>query len=348
MSPPGPAAEAAALRRPGRWRVPARVLLALGLLAAVLLWADVGQVLALLRGAQPGWLLAALAAAVASNLASAWRWRLLVQWLGGPLGLGTACGLYFRAVAINALLPGAVVGGDMYRAHGLVRLGLPWLESALSVLCDRLSGLWVLIALGGLAAAWAAAWPGDTPLPAAIGLLPPAGWAALALALLALPLVLLTAGRKLVAGPAKAAPAAAGGAGWRVRLSLLAHRPQALAQYGWQLLGSALVQGLSVSVLALGGAALGIALPWWGYALAAVPTFLMATLPISLGGWGTREAAAVLAFGSLGLAAPQAVALSVLYGLSALVQAAAGALLLARGAPAVPVEHGSADARPGG
>jgi len=90
------------------------------------------------------------------------------------------------------------------------------------------------------------------------------------------------------------------------------------------------VQLLSVGVLACGGAALGLALPVWAYALAAVPTFLMATLPISLGGWGTREAAAVLAFASLGVAAPQAVALSVLYGLSALLQALAGGLLMLR------------------
>lgn len=343
MSLPGPAGPAPAPGAPaGRsralWRGVARLLVAVAALAAVLWWADVGRVLALLGGAHPGWLLAALVSGVLSNIASAWRWRALVLWLGQRIGLGWAVGIYFRAVMINALLPGAVVGGDLYRAHGLVRLAMPGLAAGLSVLCDRLSGLWVLVALGAGAAAWGAGQDVHVAVPGLLHWLPPAAWLLLTLALLVLPLVLLALGRRALPAPVVATTPAPGAislpdatpAPLRRRLALLAHRPHALAQYGWQLLGSAAVQLLSVGVLACGGAALGLALPVWAYALAAVPTFLMATLPISLGGWGTREAAAVLAFASLGVAAPQAVALSVLYGLSAALQAVAGGLLMLR------------------
>jgi uncharacterized membrane protein YbhN (UPF0104 family) len=58
--------------------------------------------------------------------------------------------------------------------------------------------------------------------------------------------------------------------------------------------------------------------------VAAAPTFILASLPISVGGWGTREAAAVAAFAAVGVPAPAAVAMALLYGLAALVQAVAG------------------------
>jgi uncharacterized membrane protein YbhN (UPF0104 family) len=59
-------------------------------------------------------------------------------------------------------------------------------------------------------------------------------------------------------------------------------------------------------------------------AVAAVPIFLMATLPVSFGGWGTREAAAAITLGALGTPAAVAVTGSVVYGAYALVQALGG------------------------
>ena len=59
-----------------------RGLLGLALLAAVLALADPARVLAQLRQAHIGWLLAGLAAGIASNLVSALRWRALARWLG--------------------------------------------------------------------------------------------------------------------------------------------------------------------------------------------------------------------------------------------------------------------------
>jgi uncharacterized membrane protein YbhN (UPF0104 family) len=55
-------------------------------------------------------------------------------------------------------------------------------------------------------------------------------------------------------------------------------------------------------------------------AVAAVPVFVLATVPVSFGGWGTREAAAVAVLAPLGVAAPTALAASLLYGLYPVVQ----------------------------
>ena len=105
-----------------------------------------------------------------------------------------------------------------------------------------------------------------------------------------------------------------------------AERPDFSAQLLWQALASAAVQILSATALAGGGLALGVALPPAVWAWAIAPVFLMAALPVSVGGWGTREAAAVAALAPFGVAAPAAVGVGVIYGLYGLAQGALGAL----------------------
>ncbi len=302
--------------RLGTWL---RVAVAPALLLAVLWTVDLQAVRQQLAQARPAWLLAGLACAVASNMASAWRWCALVRWLGHRLAGLRAQAIYFQAMAISALLPGAVVGGDVYRALALRRDGQGALEAGLSVLLDRLSGLWMLWVLALVAAAWGLAQGAGAAL-AVVGLaqVPAALVLALALVLVLAPALALGLGRWAL----RRAPQAT----WRQRLATLVGRPGARRQYVEQMLVSTLVQLLSVAALACMGRAVGVDLPYWAYAVAAAPTFLMAALPVSFGGWGTREAAAVLSLAPFGVAAPAAAAASVLYGLLALLQGAAGAL----------------------
>ena len=306
----------------------ARIVAAPLLVAAILWWADPSRVVQEVAGADPAWLLAGLAASALANLVSALRWRMLADWLGQRIGVAAAAGIYFRAVAISALLPGAIVGGDIYRAVALNRLGQPALAAGLSVLLDRLSGLWMLLVLGTLAAAWGASdgrlWlmPNALQAPGAIA------WAGLAACLLVAPVLAMLALRRLLAhGMARFAPI---GPAWRERLAAIARQPAAARQYRLQIVASLAVQSLSIGAFALAGRALGVDLPAWAWAAAAVPVFLMATLPVSFGGWGTREAAAVVALAAFGVPAAPALGASVLYGLFALAQALAGGLLIAR------------------
>jgi uncharacterized membrane protein YbhN (UPF0104 family) len=288
-----------------------RGLLGLALLGAVLALADPARVWAQLRQADPAWLLAALLAAIASNLVSALRWRALARWLGADVGVRDACRWYFQAIGLNALLPGAVVGGDVYRAVVLRRAGQDTLASTWSVVLDRVSGLWMLCALGGLGAAACAG-----PLGAALRL-PPTGLAAAALAgtapWLALPWALPWLLRRWAPG-------------WLAPLGAAAARPDFAAQVGRQALASAAVQVLSAAALAAGALALGVRQPPAVWAFASAPIFLMAALPVSVGGWGTREAAAAAALAPFGVAAPAAVGAAMIYGACALVQGALGAL----------------------
>ena len=302
--------------RLGTW---ARVALAPALLLAVLWTVDLQAVRLQLVQARPPWLLAGLACAVASNMASAWRWCALVRWLGHGLAGLRAQAIYFQAMAISALLPGAVVGGDVFRALALRRSGQGALEAGLSVLLDRLSGLWMLWVLALVAAGWGLA-QGTGAALAAYGLAQarPVHLLVLALLLVLAPALGFGLGHWIL----RRAPQAT----WRQRLATLLGRPGARREYLQQLVVSTVVQLLSVGALACVGRAVGIDLPYWAYAVAAAPTFLMAALPVSFGGWGTREAAAVLSLAPFGVAAPAAAAASVLYGLLALAQGAGGAL----------------------
>ena len=303
-----------------------RGLLGGALLVAVIALADPARVLAQLRQAHVGWLLAGLAAAVASNVVSALRWRALARWLGADVSVRDATRWYFQAIGLNALLPGAVLGGDLYRAVVLRRAGQATLASSWSVVLDRVSGLWMLCAIGGLGAALCA----DVLAPWLR--LPAGAFAALMLAgtalWLATPWTLPALLRRW-------------GVRWLAPLRAAAQRPDFNRQMGWQALASAAVQLLSAAALAGGGLALGVQLPLAAWAFAIAPVFLMAALPVSVGGWGTREAAAVASLAPFGVAAPAAVGVGVIYGLYQLAQGAMGAL--AFGLPGQSAREGASE-----
>ncbi len=304
-----------------------RLSAAAGLLGAMVWLADPVAVLKAISDTDVLWLLSALLVSVLSNAASALRWRMLCTWLGQHLSPVDAITVYFRAMALNGLLPGAVVGGDLYRALSLKKSGQPTLEAGLSVLLDRASGLWMLMIVGALALA-----AGSSPFSA----LPAAHWLTLAaLALWCAPLPAMPLMRRFAAQFASSASDGWRGR-WGQRLDRIARRPAVVRQWGLQSLGSGAVQGLSIVAFALGGRALGVDLPAWTWAAVAAPVFLMAALPLSVGGWGTREAAATVCLGLFGVPAAQAIGVSVLYGVCGLLQALAGSLLFAVARPVAP------------
>ncbi|MDR2128072.1 MAG: flippase-like domain-containing protein, partial [Burkholderiaceae bacterium] len=302
-------------------------------LAAVVWLADWPRVLAVLRQSRPGWIALGLVFAVASNVVSALRWRALVRWLGGALPVRQALRWYFQAMSLNVLLPGAVVGGDVWRAWVLRRAGQPVAAASWSVLLDRLSGLWMLCALGAVGAAASAgvlgAWLRVPPFwLATLALLGTALWLALPWALpWLLRGVVRRAGGDGV-GASLHAP------GWGGTLAAAAHRRGFGRQLAGQSLASLLVQALSAAALAASGYGLGVRLDAAAWAFAVAPVFLMAALPVSVGGWGTREAAAVAALAPFGVPAAAAVGCGLMYGMYGVVQAIGGAL--AFGFPGAP------------
>ncbi|KWT73794.1 lysylphosphatidylglycerol synthase transmembrane domain-containing protein [Comamonas testosteroni] len=289
----------------------------IALLAAVVYLANPVQLWGRLQQANPWWLLGGLGVSFASNAVSAWRWRAMAQWLGAEMSLASGMRWYFQAIGLNVLLPGAVVGGDVYRAIALQKTGQAKAASNLSVILDRVSGLWMLCAIGGLGAVACAStlapWVHmDTAIFVTLLLVVIVLW-------LLLPWVALQGLRsnwlKL--------PGA-----WLEPVRMAASSPNFLLQLWVQAASSALVQLLSAGALACGAMALGLHLPLAVWAFVIAPVFLMAALPVSVGGWGTREAAAVAALAPFGVPAVLAVGVGLLYGVFALGQGALGALAL--------------------
>ena len=247
---------------------------------------------------------AALAAAagcfVLQAAVVAWRWQRIVQRLGGQLPLRNAIDLVFAGIFFNQLLPTSV-GGDVVRVVGLHRLGTASGAAFHSVAIERLSGV---TALGLMITACLPAMWSD--LPSALRV---------PLALCGPGLLLLTAAlafvdrlpRAILARPLRQ-PAtdlatALRGVGSRARdLGELA------------VLGVAAQLGVVVPAWVLGHA-LGIDQPLAVYVVAVGGAILLSALPISLGGWGVREATLVGLFGLAGASAESVITLSLVWAL---------------------------------
>lgn len=234
-------------------------------------------------------------ASVLANLVSALRWSVIA----GALGLTSARWrmilMYFRGVTMNVLLPGATLSGDLLRSYQLAALGNPFIRTALSVLLDRLSGLWMLCALSlvSLLGATAAGMLGPASVDAV------AGYTILLLLALLLPWVPI---------PVEKVEAAR-------RQALQSGGP--LLRSAWL---SAVVQLISSCSLWLCGLAAGITLTYPLMLAAAAPIFVMSAIPLGWAGFGARELSAVLVLGLLGVPADQATATALLYGIAGVVQ----------------------------
>jgi hypothetical protein len=260
---------------------------------------DAGEVWVTLAGIPLGALAACLACTAGHALLSAWRWRLVCHALGVAAPQPRdALRWTSLSVSLSQALP-STVGGDAYRIGAFARHH-GGAAAARSVIHDRLNGLWVLGALaaaGGAPALWLAGWrPG-------LILLCVAG----ALLVLALPPLLPLA---LLAQEARAFRA-------------LLHS----ARLMWTCVA---IHGMTLGAVAALAAGLHPeSALWWQAVLVAPAVMLAAALPVSLGGWGVREGAMVIALGLFGVATRDALALSVAYGLVLLATGALGALLWA-------------------
>ena len=277
----------------------AGLILLVGLLASL----DTEALLQQLVSAQLGWFLLGLIAAITANLLCSLRWQRIAR--ACELGLATPwtqwAKLYFQGISINSVLPGGIVGGDVWRASQFK----PFKVSGQAVFFERLAGLWGLffISLGlgltglllstGVNESFAAR---GLPIPWVFTTLYTVGLGFACLAPIAAPWLLP---RKL---------------GDALNLKLLTHG-----------LGLSLVsQGLTVVAFWACLKSAGLDLPFWLVGWLGSLIFLSALVPASLGGFGARELGVTLILGSLSMAPEAAAAGSILFGLTATFQGLIG------------------------
>lgn len=294
-----------------------------GGLLALLWWrAGFAEALGLLAGARPGWLLAALAALGAQTLLSAWRWRLTSERLGQTVRPGRAIAEYYLAQIVNQSLPGGVLGdaGRALRAGRHAGRDGIWVAGQ-AVLLERLSGQVALLAVLALAA-------GGTAL-GVWGPRLPAGWAAAG----AVVAVAALGGLALLVWRGPALPGAAGRALADLRRSA---RLALLARQAWPAQAALSLAGVALNLTAFAfcACATGIALTPAETAVLVPPIILAMLMPLTISGWGAREAVAAAALPLVGASPASALAASTAFGLVFLLSALPGALVPLRAARA--------------
>jgi uncharacterized membrane protein YbhN (UPF0104 family) len=265
-------------------------------------------------------LLAAFAIGVTTTVFSAWRWCLVARGMGLRLSLPAAVADYYKALFLNAALPGGVLG-DVDRAVQHGRDAGDVGRGVRAVVLERTAGQVVVVAvsIGVLV---------TVPSPVLSRLRehgPAAALAALTAA--GAGVLVLLACRRLRRGTSRAARAA--------RTGLTEIRTGLLARRNWPgvVLASSLVLAGHLATFLVAARAAGSSAPLLRLAPLLLLALLAMAIPLNVGGWGPREGMLAWAFAAAGLSATQGLTIAVVYGVLAFVAALPGAVvLLARAA----------------
>lgn len=282
-----------------------RVAVAAGLTALLLWQSNVAAIAGATRAADWRWIGLACGLVVADRALMAWRWLLLIAPVADPAPrLAAVLRVFFVSSFVGTFLP-ASVGGDAVRAYGLSREAVAGGAAVASVAMDRALGV-VSVLLVGLGAVLAV----SAPVPGGVYAVLVAGGVA----------SLLLAGAIFVDWIAELVSSLAR----RLPSSGLRHITQkifdAIRVYRHHHGALALVLGASVGVQALRvvqawalGRALGIDASLAVYSVAIPICILVMQVPVTINGLGTGQAAFLWTFGPAGVAAHDAVALSLLF-----------------------------------
>jgi glycosyltransferase 2 family protein len=303
-----------------------RLAVAVGLTAFVLYKSHPADVLHAAAGADLRWIALAIALTLADRTLMAYRWLALLCVLtpGTRPSFGAIIRVFFVSTFVATFLPS--VGGDVYRAYALSRLQVSGVESAASVLMDRMLGV-LSILIAGVAALVVARGMSLDP-----GIFITLGVAALA----------CTAAAILIFSD-RAEAAAQGFVGRlpHIRVQRLAggllDAMRRYSAFRGTLLNvifvSILVQVIRIVQAYCLGQSLGIDASIDVYFVLIPIVLLIMLLPITVNGLGTSQAAFPWLFGQAGVAAAPAVALSILFVALGIVGNLPGGMLYAFGAP---------------
>jgi uncharacterized membrane protein YbhN (UPF0104 family) len=267
----------------------------------------------------PGWIVLSLLVLTVQVGLLAIRWSEIAAVCGARLALPQATQISFIATFFNQVLPSSV-GGDAARIWLLARRGGGWANATYSVLIDRIVGVFVLALIVIVCLPWTMELIQD-PLARA---------------------VLLLIGGGSVAGAAVFI--AIGVWDWPLLDRFMPTRHLvATARNAWRLCrdgqSAAIVSACSVAIHLLTVTAAwccmkAVAAPV-GFAAVLFlmpPVLLIATIPISIAGWGVRESSMVVAFSYAGLGQSDGLTLSILFGaVSFALGIAGGAVWIASG-----------------
>lgn len=313
------------------------VAMSAALIAMSVVLVDAKQVLERLEATDPRWLVAFFALYLLQIVLLGLRWSAISRGVGVPLSWRRASAEYSLSILVNQLLPTGVAG-DGWRAvrHARRAVGHPFMRILEALALDRVSGQLALILVAVSSA----------PFSIEHGLIRAnTFWLGAAVSSAALAALVYTARRS--PGP--------DGSGSRAA-ALLRRAATALVEprrAAVHLSISLLLIATCLAQLGVAARAIGVVLDpqllfWIGPLI-----LLAASVPSFFGGWGIREGASALLFGSVGLGSSSGVAVSLVFGAFALVCTLPGFIVLLfegqfsrrrRGRPGAEVSWGNAHA----
>jgi uncharacterized protein (TIRG00374 family) len=287
-----------------RWRLALNVIVSLVLLALLTTRIDLSDTTVLMLAADRPTLAVAALLFLGSHVLGAMQWRKLLQASGLRIPAGRVLASYFQGAFFGLFLP-ANVGGDLSRVYDTSREEGTLGGAIAATVTDRLVGL---TSIGLMALVALVLQPSDLP-PAAI-LLPTLGFAGVNLVV-----SLALFSRRVSAFMTRQA--------WRIpkqalrdgvtrlisTLHTFGRQPRLMASVGAL---SICVQILRIGVHAMVAAAMGIHLDLRSFFVIVPVLAVIVALPISFGGIGVREAAAIQLFGHVGVPPSEAVGMQVL------------------------------------
>jgi uncharacterized protein (TIRG00374 family) len=265
--------------------------------------ADVPTMLARFRQMDPWWTAAALGVYGLMLAVSAWRWRLLLRIQTIEVGLGTLTRSFLVATFFNNFLP-SNIGGDVVRVADTAPFAGSKTLATTVVLIDRILGLIALLVLA--AGASALAWRLGLPLDGM-------QYVWLALVVFTLGLIFFLRNPDKLAKTVRTVLAD--------RLMAVQTRIQnlvgAIARFAqaptglWYAFGGALVvQALLILFYVCTARSLAVPFPLLAASVIVPISLAVQMVPVSINGFGVREAVFAFFFASLGLNVSSALTLS--------------------------------------
>jgi uncharacterized protein (TIRG00374 family) len=300
-----------------------KIAVSVGLLVLVLWNTDLSRLWARVRSMDPGWLLLAVTAYMAMMGVTVWRWHRLLDAQHVHVPPRRLLESVWVSQFFNNFLP-SNIGGDVVRIADTARAAGSKTLATTVVLVDRGLGLLALLLVAALGSLGATVW--GLPVPGS-------GWLWIVMATLL-----------LVTGPVLAVPHLLGRLLSPVRaldrpwLTERATRfehaftrfraaPNALVS---AFVGAVVVQAGIIVFYTLTARGLAIPLPVLLAAVLVPISLVVQMVPISINGFGVREAVFTYFFTRFGLSADAAVALSLVATGLIMVQSLAGGLLFMR------------------
>lgn len=295
-----------------------QVLVTLVLLALLLSSVDLRELVATFVEIDWVYGLAALLLLLTQNDLTTRRWSTILRAFGGAPGYFRMLRIQYMALFAQLFLPSSI-GGAAVRTGMLYRTGVPLGVAINAVLLDR------LVALGGLVILALVFMP-SIALSLSIGeesrILLIAIMLGTAAVLLSLALALVFRPFAFWWGLLRRTPVRHLVDPLQCAVSKLTAPRTVLAAVAYSLSGQ--VVAIFATYLLAQGNQMDVAL--LDCVLIMPPVMLMASLPISIAGWGVREGAMVIAFGLLGVTREAALVLSLQYAFVGYLSAAPGAI----------------------